>query len=192
MLHLCAGQGAAKPAENALQWYDKIFELIDLRSFSNLWYWLGLSIFWSTVGHWVLGVPHDMIRRADSDHDPHALSDVEALAAIYVRRLLFIARTAGVWLVAGLSFVLSGLVLLAVFYRVEFAQALLCLLVPAIIIFLLTLRTARLIEAGDNHGDALLRRLRRHRLIVQIMGMVAIFLTAVFGMYQNMLIGVYG
>lgn len=175
-----------------MQWYDKIFELIDLRSFSNLWYWLGLSVFWSTVGHWVLGVPHDMIRRADSDQDPHALSDVEALAGIYVRRLLFIARTAGVWLVAGLSFVLSGLVFLGVVYGVEFAQALLCLLVPATVIFLLTLRTARLIEEGDNHGDALLRRLRRHRLIVQIMGMVAIFLTAVFGMYQNMLIGVYG
>ena len=44
-----------------MHWYDKIFELIDLRSFSNLWYWLGLSIFWSTVGHWVLGVPHDIV-----------------------------------------------------------------------------------------------------------------------------------
>ncbi|MBC2835555.1 component of SufBCD complex [Paragemmobacter straminiformis] len=175
-----------------MQWYDKIFELIDLRSFSNLWYWLGLSIFWSTVGHWVLGVPHDMIRRAENRDDPHALHDVEALAAIYVRRLLFITRTAGVWLVAGLSFVLSGLGLLAVAYRVEFAQALLCLLLPATVIFLLTLRTARLIEAGDTHGPALLRRLRRHRMVVQIMGMVAIFLTAVFGMYQNMLIGVYG
>lgn len=175
-----------------LHWYDKIFELIDLRSFSNLWYWLGLSIFWSTVGHWVLGVPHDMIRRAQDGRDPQAMHDIEALAGIYVRRLLFISRTAGVWLVAGLSCALSALVLLAAAYRVEFAQALLCLMLPGTLVFLLTLRTARRIEAGENHGPALIRRLRRHRMTVQGVGMVSIFVTAVFGMYQNMLIGVYG
>lgn len=175
-----------------MHWYDKIFELIDLRSFSNLWYWLGLSIFWSTVGHWVLGVPHDMIRRAQDPKDTQALHDVEALASIYVRRLLYIARTAGVWLVAVLSAAISALVLLAVTYRVEFAQALLCLMLPGTVVFLLTLRTARRIEAGENHGPALIRRLRRHRMSVQGVGMLSIFVTAVFGMYQNMLIGVYG
>ncbi len=173
-----------------MHWYDKIFELIDLRSFSNLWYWLGLSVFWSTVGHWVIGVPHDMIRRAATDSQ--TMEDVEALSAIYVRRLLFIARTAGVWLVAFLSFLLSGLVLLAVEYGVEFAQALLCLVFPGSIVLLLTLRTARMIEAGEGQGTALLRRLRRHRISVQVIGMFAIFATAVFGMYQNLLIGVYG
>lgn len=185
--------GAAQSGgERVLQWYQTIFELIDMRSFSNLWYWVGLSIFWSTVGHWVLGVPHDLIRRAEKNEDPHARPDVETLVAVYVRRLLFIARTAGVWMVAFLSFVLSGLVLLAVRYGVEFAQAVLCLLLPACLVFLLTLRTARMIEAGENAGPALLRRLRRHRQAVQVVGMVSIFFTGVFGMYQNLSIGVYG
>lgn len=174
-----------------MQWYQTIFELIDMRSFSNLWYWVGLSVFWSTVGHWVLGVPHDLIRRAERNED-FARHDVETLVAVYVRRLLFIMRTAGIWMVAVLSFVLSGLMLLATRYNVEFAQAVLCLLLPGCIVFLLTLRTARMIEAGENAGTPLLLRLRRHRQSVQVVGMVSIFFTGVFGMYQNMLIGVYG
>lgn len=178
--------------ERDLQWYQTIFELIDMRSFSNLWYWVGLSIFWSTVGHWVLGVPHDMIRRAEKDGDPQLVHDVETLVAVHVRRLLFINRTAGVWMVASLSFALSGLLLLSFRYDVEFAQAVLCLVLPATLVYLLVLRTARIIEAGENTGAALLRRLRRHRQGVQAVGMVAIFCTAVFGMYQNLLIGVYG
>jgi len=40
-------------------WYETIFELIDMRSFSNLWYWIVLSVLWSTMSHWVLGVPFD-------------------------------------------------------------------------------------------------------------------------------------
>ena len=175
-----------------MQWYQTIFELIDMRSFSNLWYWIGLSVFWSTVGHWVLGVPHDMIRRAANGEDSHAMHDVEVLVAVHVRRLLFIARTAGVWMVAIMSFALSGMMLLAVRYDIEFAQALLCLLVPACVVFLLTLRTARIIEAGEGTGQVLLDRLSRHRLVVQLIGMAAIFLTGIFGMYQNLLIGVYG
>lgn len=175
-----------------MQWYQTLFELIDMRSFSNLWYWVGLSVFWSTIGHWVIGVPHDMIRRAEKADDPQVLHDVETLVAVYVRRLLFIARTAGVWMVGFMSFALSGLMLLAVRYGVEFSQAVLCMLIPACIIFLLTLRTARLIEAGDGAGQPLLRRLRRHRQAVQVVGMISIFCTGVFGMYQNLLIGVYG
>lgn len=175
-----------------MHWYQTIFELIDMRSFSNLWYWVGLAVFWSTVGHWVLGVPHDLIRRAEKAHDAQALHDVEAIVSVYVRRLLLIARTAGVWMVALMSFVLSGLALLAMRYSVEFAQALLCLLLPACLVFLMTLRTARIIESTGAQGEELVARLRRHRHAVQLVGMIAIFLTAVFGMYQNLLIGVYG
>lgn len=187
---LWRGKASDFREDGPLDWYDTIFELIDLRSFSNLWYWVGLSIFWSTVGHWVIGVPHDMIRRAA--HDDHTLHDVEVLASIYVRRLLYITRTGGVWIVAFLSFALSGLALMAIAYSVEFAQALLCLVVPASLVFAMTLRTALRIEGGEGQGPALLRRLSRHRISVQVVGMVSIFLTAVFGMYQNMLIGVYG
>ena len=42
----------------------RIFEVIDMRSFSNLWYWIMLAVIWSSTSHWVLGVPHDMFIRA--------------------------------------------------------------------------------------------------------------------------------
>ncbi len=41
-----------------------IFDLIDMRSFSNLWYWIALAVTWSSTSHWVLGVPFDMVLRA--------------------------------------------------------------------------------------------------------------------------------
>jgi hypothetical protein len=41
-----------------------VFEVIDMRSFSNLWYWIALAVLWSSTSHWVLGVPFDMIQRA--------------------------------------------------------------------------------------------------------------------------------
>jgi hypothetical protein len=47
-----------------LDWYENVFELIDMRSFSNLWYWIALAVVWSTASHWVLGVPFDLITRA--------------------------------------------------------------------------------------------------------------------------------
>ncbi|MEC7258626.1 MAG: component of SufBCD complex, partial [Pseudomonadota bacterium] len=47
-----------------MDWYSSIFELIDMRSFSNLWFWIALAVTWSTTSHWVLGVPFDMVNRA--------------------------------------------------------------------------------------------------------------------------------
>lgn len=174
-----------------MQWYETIFELIDMRSFSNLWYWVGLSVFWSSLSHWVLGVPYDMLRRGQrqggSAHD-----DVLDLVRINVGRVLFIARMSGLWILASLFFGLSALVTLAVAYRVEFAQALLCMVLPMCLVGVLTLRTALQIETQGISAPDLYRRLLRHRVAVQVVGMVSIFVTALFGMYQNMQIGVFG
>jgi hypothetical protein len=57
---------------------------------------------------------------------------------------------------------------------------------------LVSLRTARLIEAGENTGDALYRRMFRHRMVTQSLGMVAIFGTALWGMWMNLMVGPFG
>jgi hypothetical protein len=101
-------------------------------------------------------------------------------------------RTAGLLLVAFVCFLITTLVLLGFWYRIEFAQAVLLMLVPVSVLGLLTLRTSRLIAAGENTGAALFRRLSRHRLTTQVLGMVSIFVTAMFGMYQNIQIGALG
>lgn len=173
-----------------MDWYKTIFEVIDLRSFSNLWFWLALAVLWSTVSHFVIGVPHDLIRRAEREGGT-AMTDVEALAHIYTRRLLFIVRTGGIILLAFVCFLVTGLVLLAVAYDVEFAQAVLCMVLPMLVVSALTLRTCLMIEAGDLRGEELTRCLRRHRITVQTVGMFALFFTGMFGMYQNLTIGVF-
>ncbi len=174
-----------------MDWVQIIFELIDLRSFSNLWYWIALAVLWSTASHWVLGVPFDMIARARRDGG-EAMDDLETLVRINTNRMLTIARTAGLLLVGGICFIITTLVILGFWYNVEFAQAVLLLLVPVSILGLLSLRTSRKIVAGENTGAVLCRRLTWHRLSTQVLGMVSIFVTAMFGMYQNIQIGVPG
>jgi hypothetical protein len=183
--------GPQKHKDCRLEVYRMIFELIDMRSFSNLWYWIALSVFWSTSSHWILGIPNDLIRRAKRDGGQTQI-DLEQIARVNVARLLFIARTAGVWIVAAQFFITTALFVLAVGYAVEFAQAVLCLLVPGTVVGLLTLRTAAMIETAQLSGPDLHRRLNRHRMSIQGIGVVSIFFTAMFGMYQNMQIGVLG
>ncbi|WP_347233344.1 component of SufBCD complex [Tabrizicola fusiformis] len=178
----------AERGARALDWYKIVFELIDLRSFSNLWYWIMLGVVWSMASHWVLGVPFDMIQRARRDGG-QAEQDLEALVRINTQRMLYISRQAGLWLVGMVCFLLSVLSILGFWYGIEFAQALLLLLFPLMLLFALSLRQARLIEAGAGSGEALYQRLRRHRFGTQLLGMVAIFVTSLFGMWQNMQIG---
>ncbi len=170
-----------------LQWYDILFELIDFRSFSNLWYWLALSVVWSSASNRVLGVPYDLIRRARRSDE--AQRDLEDLLRINVHRTLFFIRGSGVLTVAGTAFVLTVLLVTAV-EGIEFAQAVLCLLLPLLPVMALRVRLALQFERGD-HGSADLDRvLSRHRATVQVIGMFAIFFTALFGMYQNLRLGV--
>lgn len=168
-----------------MEWYRTVFEVIDMRSFSNLWYWIALAVLWSTASHYVLGVPHDLIQRARQQGGQTA-ADAELLVGIYTRRILGISRVAAVPIFLGMSFFLSSLVVLAVVYNVEFAQALLFLILPMVLVGWLTLRTALKIEGGESSGPALYRRLLLHRRLVQVIGMMSIFATSMFGMYKNL------
>lgn len=170
---------------SVLEWYGLILLLIDMRSFSSLWYWIALAVLWSSVSHWVLGVPLDMISRARK-HGGEAAQDLAALAAINARRMLYVSRRSGAWLIGTVCFVLTLLGLLAVVYEVEFAQALLFMVAPMVLVGYLTLRLALQVETHAPEGAALVRLLMRHRFKMQLIGMIAIFVTALFGMYQNL------
>lgn len=172
-------------------WYHLIFEMIDLRSFSNLWYWIALAVLWSSVSHWVLGVPFDMIMRARRQGG-QAQDDLETMVRINVDRMLYIVQTSGMWLAGFSCFLLTSLVVLGFVYRIEFAQAVFLLVLPMAIVGLLSLRTARRIVQTDARGDVLNRRLMLHRMAVQGVGMVSILVTSMYGMWINMQIGALG
>ncbi|MEM8591479.1 MAG: component of SufBCD complex [Pseudomonadota bacterium] len=168
--------------------YSTLFEVIDMRSFSNLWYWIGLAVVWSSASYWVLGVPYDMIQRAKR-HGGVAQEDLEAVVTVKVRRMLLIGEVSGLWVLGFLSFALTALFILAFIYWVEFAQALFLLLFPLTFVGARALSTAVKIRNQELHGEALHKTLMRHRFWTQVIGIGAVFATAMFGMYQNLELG---
>jgi hypothetical protein len=168
-----------------------ITELIDMRSFSNLWYWIALAVLWSSVSHFVLGVPFDMLTRARRQGG-QAEQDFEEMVRINVSRIQNIEGTAGYWLAGFTAFFLTALILLGFYYRIEFAQALVLLGGPLIFIGWLTISVAHRQYHTPETGEALRRRLTRVRIYIQIIGMLSIFVTALWGMYQNLSIGALG
>ena len=140
---------------------------------------------WSSTSHWILGVPFDMVQRARRSGD--ALSnDMETLAHINVKRLLYIAQTAGSWLVGIVTFLLTMLAILGFYYGFEFAQAVLFMAAPMTIVGMLSMRTARIIADEDSRGAVLIRRITRCRMSIQVVGMFSILATSMFGMWQNL------
>jgi len=168
-----------------LNWTQTVFEVIDMRSFSNLWFWIALAVVWSSASHWVLGVPFDMITRARKEGG-EAQQDLELMVRIYVDRLLYIGRVSGLWLLGFVCFLLTTLAVLGFAYGVEFAQAVFLIAAPMTAVGMLSMATAMAIEAEGPTGEALHKRLIRHRQFTQLIGMLAIFVTAMWGMYQNL------
>ncbi|APZ54725.1 component of SufBCD complex [Salipiger abyssi] len=168
-----------------MDWYLIVFETIDMRSFSNLWFWIALAVVWSTASHWVLGVPFDMVTRARR-HGEQAAEDLEDMTRINVNRLLFIAEGAGLWIVALGSAVLSILAVSGFVYGVELMQALFLLGFPMSMVGLMSVATAARIHRDALSGPDLWKRLTSHRFWTQVIGMVSIFVTALWGMFQNM------
>lgn len=174
-----------------MEWYSNILTLIDLRSFSNIWYWIALAVLWSSLSHYVMGVPFDMVVRARK-RGGDALADLEALVRVQVNRRVHIAEVAGPWLVAFCTAGLTTLALLGFAYRIQFGQALFLLMAPGTLVGLMSVAAARRLARAPLEGEALCAFLTRQRLWIQVLGVVCIFLTAIWGMLQVMTSSVLG
>ncbi|MCX8508712.1 MAG: component of SufBCD complex [Rhodobacteraceae bacterium] len=161
-----------------------LFDLIDFRSFSNLWYWIALAVTWSTASHWVLGVPFDMVMRARRVGGA-AMADLEDITRVNITRILLITHEAGLILTAVGFCLLTMMALLGFVYRIEFCQATFLIAFPMTIVGFLTVAAAHRINADQLAGEDLCRRLNRHRILIQAIGVVAITVTAMWGMLQN-------
>ncbi len=165
--------------------FDTLLLLIDTDSFSSMWFWIVLAVFWSALSHFVMGVPFDLVQRA-ARNGGQAMDDLEALARINSARLLQFGGAAGVILTGVATTLLSFLFLLGFVYGAEVCQALFFLALPFTLVNLLAQRTARLVQTTDGRSHALIRRLRRHRVYTQGIGIVSIFMTAFWGIFQIM------
>lgn len=167
-----------------------IFDVLDARAFSSLWYWVLLGLLWTRVMHAPMGVPVEMLRAARRGGD-QARADTRALAEIEARQRRAGMAALGVWRVAGWYFGLTLLAILAVQYRFEVAQAVLVIAAPLGLVRWLGGRAARRLAGIAADDDAAffgtLVRLRRQ---VQTIGLVSVFFTSIFGMAHNVVTGV--
>ncbi len=170
---------------------ESIVRLIDMRSFSSIWFWIAVALFWSSVTQTILGASYDLIIRARKSGG-QALKDLETLVEINTRRSTSVMRRVGHWIVAFVSANLALLFMLAFVYRLELAQAIFLLMLPLTIIRIMSLRLSFRIERSHLHGDQLIRVLLRHRLLIQFLGVITIFATAVWGMLRVMTASVLG
>ncbi len=140
----------------------------------------------------MLGVPYDTIMRAKRGKPEGAMQDLQDNVRVCINRILLIAEVSGVWMALISSAIGTALALMAFFYQVEFAQAVFLLVCPMAILSLLSIRTARIIERDGLRGDDLIKRLLRHRFMTQGIGVVSIFVTAMYGMWVNLWVGPLG
>lgn len=158
-------------------------EVIDLRSFSSIWYWIVVTVAWSQMSYRPLGVPFDRIQRARRKGGED-MADVEALAAIQVRRMAKIVQEAGIWAAGGLAFVHTVMLTLGLWYRIELALAVELIMLPATLVGIMGVFTANRIFQEEATGPRLLRLLLRNRFWTQVIGMISICVTAAVAMVK--------
>lgn len=154
-----------------------MFAVFDYASFQSIWYWVLTIAVWTQICHRTLGVPYDMILRAD--RLPDVADDVDVLAKVGAARLAAIHRVLGPWLAAVGGFVLAALAVLGVSHHYEVAQAALLLLVPMAFVGLQTLRLGSWIAQTGARGAKLRRALARRRARNQTIAVAAILAAAV-------------
>ncbi len=168
-----------------LDWFSTLGEVINLRSFSNLWYWIMLAVMWSSASHWVIGIPYDLVTRAAAKGG-QAEVDLIDITRVNANRLIYIAEVSGLWIIGFGTFFLSFFGLSGFVYGFQLAQAIFLLAFPMSLVGLLSFRTARRLHHTKLQGADLHRVLTRHRILTQVIGMISIFVTALWGMYQNL------
>jgi hypothetical protein len=171
------GEGGRQPETR------HVFATFDYTSFFSVWYWVLTVATWAQVCHRTLGVPYDMILRAE--RLPAVAAEVDAMAAIGAARVAAIHRAVGAWLAGIGGFVLAGLGFLGFAAGVEAAQAALILLAPLAVVTVQTARLAIHVEATGARGAELRRRLARRRAWNQTIAIAATVTAAVVALAHH-------
>lgn len=158
-------------------------EVIDLRSFSSIWYWIVVAVAWSQMSYRPLSVPFDRVQRARR-YGGQDLADVEALVAIQVRRTAQIVREAGHWAAGFMAFLHTSMIMLGVWYQIELVLAIELILLPATLVGVMSMFTANRIFQEEATGERLIHLLLRQRFWTQVIGMISIFVTAAVAMFS--------
>jgi hypothetical protein len=173
---------------------EGILTLLDSRSFGSVWFWMMLVFAWTVAGRRIAGVPVDVVRAVarpgpDAADDPAALTLLDWLSLTLPRWQ--VSGGSGAALLGLAAFILSLLALLGFVYQLEMAQALVLLVLPFALVFMMEMRLAHRLRAvlaeaerGAPVGQAAAeaaRMMRRHRLGFVLMSVLAVALSAFHG-----------
>ena len=173
---------------------EGILTLLDSRSFGSIWFWVMLVFAWTAAGRRIAGVPVDVVN-AVARPDPTVPGDPAA-----VTLLDWLSLTLPRWqmsggsgaVIAGLAaFILTALAVLGFVYELEMAQALVLLILPFALVFVMEIRLAHRLQAVlaeaergapiDQAAAQAARMMRRHRLGFALMSVLAVALSAFHG-----------
>jgi hypothetical protein len=170
---------------STLDWSDTIARVIEFRTFASIWYWFAVIVSWAVASHWLIGVPFDLLFRARKC-PPQELADVEAIVDVNVRRFTFMSDILAPIMMGLVMFILAALLMAGFYYGSELAQGLFDLAAPLSLVGFLNMRLAFQLRDAPLRGEQLIKRLFSLRIWTQAIGMVAIFFTAMYGMYYNL------
>lgn len=161
---------------------DIFWQLLDLRSFPSLWYWLFMAVTWIVVIGRPLGVPYDMVE--DARYDMQVQADTVTMARINARRFVRMmdARVMPLFVFT----LLGGVGVLAFGYGVGFAQAVSFIAWPLVWVFVLAVRAAGRVDRTAD-PQAILRVLRWHRYIILAIASVCMVFSLLWGTVHNIM-----
>lgn len=123
-------------------------------------------------------MPYDALVRAHQKGGDFA-RDAEEMAMISVRRTIYVVRRRAVLIVLGIGFVLAVLATFA-FLGYEMSLAALSIAFPLVIVSTAEVFLAFRIEREGLAGEILRDALTRRRFWNQVIGLVSIFVAAIF------------
>lgn len=138
-----------------------------------------------TACYWVAGVPLDMIHRARRQGG-EAMQDLETLVAVNVQRLKMFSQSDRMASVGFAAFILTAITVCAFFYELEVAKGLFFLVVPISVAMVVNLYATMRLDGDPPKGRDLIKYLQRLRLLVQVIAMLAIFVTIIYGIFFSL------
>ncbi|MEM6618844.1 MAG: component of SufBCD complex [Pseudomonadota bacterium] len=160
-------------------------EVIGSRSFASIWYWIVFALLWTRTTHWTLGVPYEDARSAALAGGQHA-RDFEVMMEIAARKRLVIIESSPTAIVGLGAFLLATVFMLGFWFGIQFMQATFLLVFPLTLVTTMSVRLAQRVHYGGLRGATLYRAYVWHRRIKQVIGAVAIFFAAFWGVSQTL------
>ncbi|MEM7242125.1 MAG: hypothetical protein AAF429_08065 [Pseudomonadota bacterium] len=156
-------------------------DILNSRSFFSIWYWIFLAVTWAHLTHFSLGIGYHDVRHADRVKG-QAMQDLETIVAINLRNTLPMLKNHGAILVGIMAFMLSVFLTIGLAFDFELMQAIGLFWFFLCILGIFSWQFLMRLEADTPKGTDLVNAFKKHRLIKKIVGFVALFVTAIYGL----------